>query len=241
MSVTDKGISHTEMMEMNKYKLGGLMDPRLGCADRYHKCQTCAGNSRQCPGHFGHIDLVKPVYHLGYLPAIVKILRCFCLFCSQLKVDPSSSAFRQAVEQSKKNKNLRLDMIYQVCKGRQTCELSKSVDDEDDDDEYEDDRFRTGHMVNGISSSKKCHRQGCGRTQPKYSLKGLEIFIEWKNSNAEEHEKKQLLSPERVVEMFKRISDADVDLIGLDSKFSRPEWLIITVLPVPPLAVILFI
>ena len=35
----------------------------------------------------------------------------------------------------------------------------------------------------------------------------------------------------------KKIKDEDVDFIGLSSKYSRPEWMIITSLAVPPPAV----
>ena len=55
--------------------------------------------------------------------------------------------------------------------------------------------------------------------------------------NEDSQEKKILLSPERVYEIFKRISDEEDVILGLDPKFSRPEWMIVTVLPVPPLAV----
>lgn len=37
--------------------------------------------------------------------------------------------------------------------------------------------------------------------------------------------------------MFKAISDEDAIALGFDPNFARPEWLILTVLPVPPLAV----
>ena len=53
----------------------------------FHRCQTCAGNQTDCPGHFGHIDLAKPVYHVGFLTKTIKILRCVCFFCSKLLLD----------------------------------------------------------------------------------------------------------------------------------------------------------
>ncbi len=66
------------------------MDPRQGVVDRSSKCQTCAGNMTNCPGHFGHIELAKPVYHIGYLTKIIKVLRCVCFYCSKLLIDPVS-------------------------------------------------------------------------------------------------------------------------------------------------------
>ena len=46
-----------------------------------------AGNMTECPGHFGHIELAKPVFHVGFLGKTMKILRCVCFFCSKLLVD----------------------------------------------------------------------------------------------------------------------------------------------------------
>ena len=55
MSVTEGGIRFPEVMEGGRPKLGGLMDPRQGVIDRQSRCQTCAGNMTECPGHFGHM------------------------------------------------------------------------------------------------------------------------------------------------------------------------------------------
>lgn len=48
-----------------KPKNNGLLDPRMGTIDRNYKCQTCGEGMAECPGHFGHIELAKPVYHIG--------------------------------------------------------------------------------------------------------------------------------------------------------------------------------
>lgn len=91
MSVTDGGIRYSETTEGGRPKLGGLMDPRQGVIDRTSRCQTCAGNMSECPGHFGHIELAKPVFHIGFFTKSIKILRCVCFFCSKLLVDPVST------------------------------------------------------------------------------------------------------------------------------------------------------
>lgn len=92
MSVTvPDGIRYPYTMEGGRPKIGGLMDPRQGVIDRVAKCQTCAGNMAICPGHFGHIELAKPVYHIGYLTKVIKLLRCVCFYCSRLLIDPVSN------------------------------------------------------------------------------------------------------------------------------------------------------
>jgi len=45
------------------------------------------------------------------------------------------------------------------------------------------------------------------------------------------------LQPEFVLRMFQRITDKDVSLLGFNPKFSRPDWMICTILAVPPLTV----
>jgi len=45
------------------------------------------------------------------------------------------------------------------------------------------------------------------------------------------------LQPEMVLRMLQRMSDQHVRQIGLNPKFSRPDWMICTVLAVPPLCV----
>jgi len=78
---------------------------------------------------------------------------------------------------------------------------------------------------------------GCGRYQPKIRRTGLEVTAEWKHVNEDSQEKKIVLSAERVLEIFKRISDEECTALGLDAKYARPDWMIATVLPVPPLCV----
>lgn len=38
-------------------------------------------------------------------------------------------------------------------------------------------------------------------------------------------------------EIFKRISDEECFVLGMEPRYARPEWMIVTVLPVPPLSV----
>lgn len=66
-------IEYPEMTEGGKPKQGGLMDARQGVVDRRSRCLTCAGNLNECPGHFAHIELAKPVYHIGLLTKTLKV------------------------------------------------------------------------------------------------------------------------------------------------------------------------
>jgi hypothetical protein len=37
-----------------------------------------------CPGHFGHIELIFPVYHAGLQQYMRKVLRTVCFNCSKI-------------------------------------------------------------------------------------------------------------------------------------------------------------
>ncbi|EFC41982.1 RNA polymerase II largest subunit [Naegleria gruberi] len=71
---------------------------------------------------------------------------------------------------------------------------------------------------------------GCGGIQPKISKNQLSITQIFPNSN----EIKQEIKAESVLQIFKRISTQDLELLGFDSINSNPEWMILTCLPVPP-------
>ena len=88
----------------HKPKMGGLMDPRMGTIDRNFKCQTCGEGMSECPGHFGHIELARPVFHpgeynsalvartwltasAGFIVKVKKILESICVNCGKLKAD----------------------------------------------------------------------------------------------------------------------------------------------------------
>lgn len=85
-------IEHPEVMDENTHrpKMGGLMDPRMGTIDRNFKCQTCGEGMSECPGHFGHIELARPVFHPGFIVKVKKILESICVVCGKLKADTVS-------------------------------------------------------------------------------------------------------------------------------------------------------
>lgn len=40
-----------------------------------------------------------------------------------------------------------------------------------------------------------------------------------------------------MLEILKHITDEESIILGMDPKFARPDWMLVTVLPVPPLSV----
>lgn len=202
------------------------MDPRQGVIDRTSRCQTCAGNMTECPGHFGHIDLAKPVFHCGFLTKTIKILRCVCFYCSKLLVSPNNPKIKEIVGKTKGQPRKRLAHVYDLCKGKNICEGGDEIDTKlgPDSQVQEDTNKKQGHG-------------GCGRYQPSIRRSGLDLTAEWKHMNEDSQEKKIVLTAERVWEILKHVSEEECVIMGMDPRFAKPDWMLITVLPVPPLAV----
>ena len=45
---------------------------------------------------------------------------------------------------------------------------------------------------------------------------------------------KRPITPSEVYTAFKKMADSDLILLGLSEEYARPEWMILTVMPVPP-------
>lgn len=60
-------IEYPETMDEQRHRPRekGLNDPKLGTIDRAYMCGTCGEDMAECPGHFGHIELAVPVFHVG--------------------------------------------------------------------------------------------------------------------------------------------------------------------------------
>lgn len=169
----------------------GLMDPRLGVIDPGLRCRSCGGRPGECPGHFGHIDLIAPVIHVGFAKLIRKTLRGVCRECSRLML-------------LDKEKEMYLQQI-------RTLERLGQLSDD---------------IVNKVFAEARKHKicPYCGAPQQ-------EIKFERPLSYIEEGHK---LTPSDIRDRFEKIPDDDITTMGMNPATARPEWMILTVLPVPP-------
>ncbi len=178
---------------------GGVMDPKLGVIEPGQKCPVCGNTLAGCPGHFGHIELIKPVIHIGYVKHIYDFLRSTCWRCGRIKIK------EQDLERYKR--------IYNAIKLRWPSAARRLV-------EY----------IKKISI-KNLECPHCGEKQFKIKLEKPYNFNEERNGSIVK------LSPSEIRDRLERIPDSDVELLGYDPKSSRPEWMILTVLPVPPITI----
>ena len=98
-------------------------------------------------------------------------------------------------------------------------------------------RMKLLHKVCNSHSKKIClNYEGCSRFQPHYLKEGTNLYVVHKIQNEEGklEDKKTRLSADSCYEILRKITDEDCELLGFSPTFSRPEWLICSVLPVPP-------
>ena len=81
-----------------------------------------------------------------------------------------------------------------------------------------------------IKRCGECTNNGCGCLQPNKIIKeGYSTIIgKWENDMILK------FTPEIIIQIFKKISQEDIEFMGLSYKWARPEWMICQVQPVPP-------
>ncbi len=172
-------ISKTDLYDQEGYPIeGGLMDPRLGVVDPGVRCRTCGGSVGDCQGHFGYLELTKPIIHVHYAKIILSLLKLFCRKCSRILIE---------------------DDELEMTKGKKITikELVKTV-------------------------KKKCPY--CKTEVKKFKFIKPYTFIEGSEA----------LNPTAMRERMEKITNDDLEVIGLKA---RPEWLVLTLLPIPPVTV----
>lgn len=242
----------------------GLMDPRLGVIDPGLECRTCGQHSGSCNGHFGHIELAAPVIHVGFAKLIRRLLRGTCRDCGRLSLtedeqeefaqrlerakelgdDPDDvlkAAIRQARKASrcpfcgetqydiKHEKPTTYYEVQDVLAGEYSDIIAEAMqpDEEEDDAGMSPTDLADGtgialDRVNDILSGEFRPRE----EDRKALEKALDIDL------TEEDENK--LMPSDIRDWFEDIPNEDLANIGVNPETSRPEWMIMTVLPVPP-------
>ncbi len=171
---------------------GGLMDIRLGVIDPGLRCKTCGGKLKECPGHFGHIELARPVIHIIFVRQLLDLLKSTCKYCSRVLI-PDANAKRYVTQ------------VGSVGEG----------------DEYETRRIKIREIVAKYKTKDTCPH--CGKKQEKIKIEKPYNFYEGENR----------LTPIEVRARLEKIPDEDLKIFGFKEGV-RPEWMILTVLSIPP-------
>lgn len=207
------GIEIPDLYDNLEPKRGGLIDTRFGVTSSTLECASCGLDSTFCVGHFGHIDLAEPVFHMGYIQFVKKILSCICLKCSKLLIYKNEAELIDMLKN--KSEKARFNEIRNIAKNVQYC--SKPG-------------YGCGTPVSKI------------KLETKKSTLAVNIYSESivQSDDEKDEGKKKIrenLTPEICFDILKNISDVDCLIMGIDPKKSRPEMMIHKVFGVPPVAI----
>lgn len=212
-------IREQAVCEINKYlsniketstDSGSVVDPRMGTTTKDKICPTCNQGYDLCPGHFGYINLALPVYNLMYMPVLLKILKCTCLNCGHILINKPNA-----------DENAELNHVLQL-----------------------NPKNRLNYLTTIVKATGPC--QHCGYLQPKYSLMKKEyitIQIQTRDLEAEaesevktvKYNKETSLNALSLWTFLKNISDQQCLYYGFDPQYARPDWMIWSLMPVPPM------
>jgi DNA-directed RNA polymerase subunit A' len=240
----------------------GLMDPRLGVIDPGLECKTCGQHSGSCPGHFGHIELAAPVIHVGFAKLIRRLLRGTCRECNRILLtgeqqteferrlrrardlrkdvgDVMKSGIRQARKKDRcphcgeqqydiqHEKPTTYYEVQDVLSSEYPSKIAEAMEPGEDSDRIAptDLAEETGLDVGRVQEILS----GDFRPRPE-DRSALETALDIELTEEDLNK----LMPSDIRDWFEGIPDDDLGVLGIDAADSRPEWMILTVLPVPP-------
>ena len=242
----------------------GLMDPRLGVIDPGLECRTCGSHSGSCNGHFGHIELAAPVIHVGFTKLIRRLLRSTCRECGRLALDDAQrDEFRDRYERAKELGDDEHDVLkaaVRQARKASTCpfcgEPQADIKHEKPTTYYEVQDVLSGDYSERIAAAMQPDEEADDPgTSPQELAEKTDIAVDRINEimagefrprkedrraiekaldvDLTEEDMNKLM-PSDIRDWFEDIPDEDLEVLGIDSEHSRPEWMIMTVLPVPP-------
>jgi len=242
----------------------GLMDPRLGVIDPGLECRTCGSHSGSCNGHFGHIELAAPVIHVGFTKLIRRLLRSTCRECGKLALDETQrDEFRDRYERAKELGDDEHDVLkaaVRQARKASTCpfcgEPQADIKHEKPTTYYEVQDVLSGEYSERIAAAMQPDEEADDPgTSPRELAEETDIAVERINEimagefrprtedrraiesaldvDLTEEDMNKLMASD-VRDWFEDIPDEDLEVLGIDSEHSRPEWMVMTVLPVPP-------
>jgi DNA-directed RNA polymerase II subunit RPB1 len=177
----------------------GVFDTRFGVIENGKECPTCKQTNQFCPGHFGHIQLARPVYLYQFFDTTERLCNLICLGCSKpLLDDDNLNSIKSAGGARFKEVRDALSKRPAQCPSCNTPVFAKVI-------------------------------KSVGKAA---SLEGVP-----KAAKDAEPVPNVPIQCEMVLRAFQRITDYDCTRLGFNPKYARPEWMICTVLAVPPLTV----
>ncbi|KAL6602987.1 hypothetical protein ACP70R_043348 [Stipagrostis hirtigluma subsp. patula] len=86
--ISVKKIIKSDRVDAKNYPVpGGLLDPAMGPINDTDICKSCGQQSVRCPGHFGHIELAKPLFNPLLFMSLKNLLQVTCFHCRKFRLN----------------------------------------------------------------------------------------------------------------------------------------------------------
>ncbi len=208
------GINVPDSYDNYEPKKGGLVDLRLGSCDIYLNCTTCGQNSMDCEGHFGHTELAEPVFHFGFLNHLITIMKCICLKCSNILIERTEENLKRFANKPGK---YRFKEIKEMVKNINYCNVCGTPVPKIKKEVKETSASIRIVLEKEVGTSNVDEATG-------ETMEGTQIVRDY-------------LSPRMCYHILRNMSDMDAYLLGFNVNESRPEDMILTRFPVPPVII----
>jgi DNA-directed RNA polymerase beta' subunit len=212
--------SPKELMDMSVCKVevtkltghGSVYDERMGpTTETNTSCVTCGKNSKDCPGHFGHIEFNEYIIHPLYYKSVVSFLRCFCIQCNRLLITADQVELcGLSVYKSERRFEKIIDKLEKI-------DICCHCD-------HPQPRITYSQSDNTITM---VYKENVNITQNEGDDKSKKL-------KKNESKISIALTVDEINKLFDAISDDDVILCGFDPTRIHPRNLILSVFPVIP-------
>ncbi|KAI5149530.1 DNA-directed RNA polymerase I subunit RPA1 [Enteropsectra breve] len=225
--------------------INGLYDQRMGPLGRDDICETCKLNLQNCPGHFGHIKLSRPVLSPLLFDSVYGLLKAMCFHCGCFKITDFQrltlytflKALQQGItlehpEKFVANKNLeQIENELQAMKGESTTRKSLHFDAVTaflrknssktlcPRCNYKNPKLIKGPSLKILTSKEYLHKQNCEDNDP-------ENGISFQNHN--------YLNPFYIKELIAKLYTSESVLIAEFFHSTSHEMFFIEIIPVIP-------
>ena len=196
--------------------IGTVNDPRMGTSKELNICATCHQNE-DCPGHYGRIELTRPIVHPYYTRDIIQCLTIVCNTCSALLVSEEEIEDRRIKAYKGRHRLAQLEKIASTL-------FCPNVPEE-----QRPKRGRKTKREVPQGGIKVCFRNPV--FDPAKSETDGKIYYSLRGS--EKSDTPPFLTAEEVFKILNDISDRDAKLMGFEYG-AHPRDMVLYAIPVIP-------
>ncbi|KAF9051133.1 beta and beta-prime subunits of DNA dependent RNA-polymerase [Hymenopellis radicata] len=200
----------------------GVLDRRLGTSEKSSFCETCGESSVNCVGHYAYIKLV--------VPHTIDVLQSICKTCARVLLEePERRPFLKSFRRPDLENYQRTKLLKSLkAKTRKVvycphCAATNGIVKKGGPLKIIHDKFRAKKTADEMERFKQTFAA---------AIEAQKEIGQFLNKAVIED-----MNALKVLDLFKRISDEDCEILGLRPSFGRPEEFIWQYVSVPPVCI----